>query len=238
MLRGELEYLGGQWLSGRHSFEVWATIVCESLRILEKVLAKPIGFGIVDSDLRYRNINETLANMNGLPARDHLGKRIPDLFPGLEAVMGHHVQTVLDSASPLTGIEFVGPSPTRHSAPGRWHVSYCPVRSASKAIGIAAIVIDLTDHEESVGATQACQASADTGIDTEALANCASRFGFTQRERSVFLELAGGRANKEIAARLGCSLRTVEVHVSSLLRKSNCSSRAELLARLLKLHGR
>ncbi len=54
----------------------------------------------------------------------------------------------------------------------------------------------------------------------------------TARESDVLEQLAQGRANKEIAQALGISTRTVEVHITSLLSKSGCSSRSELLARL------
>jgi DNA-binding NarL/FixJ family response regulator len=41
----------------------------------------------------------------------------------------------------------------------------------------------------------------------------------TTRERDVLVEIAGGFTNKEIAARLGISARTVESHRESLMRK-------------------
>lgn len=57
----------------------------------------------------------------------------------------------------------------------------------------------------------------------------------TARESEVLGEVAAGRSNKEIAVRLECSARTVDVHVSSLLRKAQCTSRAELIARVLSV---
>lgn len=59
-----------------------------------------------------------------------------------------------------------------------------------------------------------------------------SDWKLTAREGEVLEQIAAGRSNKDIAMSLGCSARTVEVHVSSLLRKSGCGSRTELLARL------
>jgi DNA-binding CsgD family transcriptional regulator len=53
----------------------------------------------------------------------------------------------------------------------------------------------------------------------------------TPREQQVLGLLSEGRANKEIADALGCSVRTVEFHVSNLLRKVGASSRLELIAR-------
>jgi DNA-binding NarL/FixJ family response regulator len=50
----------------------------------------------------------------------------------------------------------------------------------------------------------------------------------TQREREVLRLLARGYAYKEIAAELFISVKTVETHVSSVLRKLQLSNRYEL----------
>ena len=50
----------------------------------------------------------------------------------------------------------------------------------------------------------------------------------TAREREVLQLIARGYRYKEIAARLHLSIKTVETHVSSVLRKLQLSSRAEL----------
>ena len=50
----------------------------------------------------------------------------------------------------------------------------------------------------------------------------------TPREREVLRHIARGYLYKEIAARLGISTKTVEAHVSAVLRKLQLSSRHEL----------
>jgi DNA-binding NarL/FixJ family response regulator len=50
----------------------------------------------------------------------------------------------------------------------------------------------------------------------------------TAREREVLQHIARGYMYKEIAARLGISAKTVEAHVSAVLRKLQLSSRHEL----------
>jgi DNA-binding NarL/FixJ family response regulator len=50
----------------------------------------------------------------------------------------------------------------------------------------------------------------------------------TPREREVMQYIVRGDMYKEIAARLGISARTVEAHVSAVLRKLQLSSRHEL----------
>jgi DNA-binding CsgD family transcriptional regulator len=88
---------------------------------------------------------------------------------------------------------------------------------------------------------QAAQASfAAHGIDALA-ARCAeilagpppgrwTWLGITARESDVLMLVAQGLANREIAARLHVSPRTVEKHVESLLRKAGARSRTQLVA--------
>jgi DNA-binding CsgD family transcriptional regulator len=87
-------------------------------------------------------------------------------------------------------------------------------------------------------AAQACFAA--HGIDALA-ARCAellggprpSRWtglGVTAREADVLVLVAEGLANKEIAARLHLSPRTVEKHIESLMRKAAARSRTQLVA--------
>ena len=50
----------------------------------------------------------------------------------------------------------------------------------------------------------------------------------TPREREVLRYIARGYAYKQVAHRLGISIKTVETHVSAVLRKLQLSSRYEL----------
>jgi DNA-binding NarL/FixJ family response regulator len=54
--------------------------------------------------------------------------------------------------------------------------------------------------------------------------------GITSREAEVLGLVADGLANKQIAERLTLSVRTVEKHMESLLRKTGCASRTQLVA--------
>lgn len=58
----------------------------------------------------------------------------------------------------------------------------------------------------------------------------------TAREQEVLRYLARGYAYKEIARRLGISIKTVETHASSVLRKLQLSSRNELASWAARRH--
>lgn len=85
------------------------------------------------------------------------------------------------------------------------------------------------------------------GFVLDAFAGSPSRAGLseldqlTPREREVLKHIARGYMYKEIAQRLGISAKTVEAHVSAVLRKLQLSSRHELSRwaverRLVDLH--
>lgn len=64
----------------------------------------------------------------------------------------------------------------------------------------------------------------------------AETFQFTQRERQVLDLITNGLSNVDIGHNLHLSPRTVEKYVSSLLRKTETSNRAELVRFALKHH--
>jgi DNA-binding NarL/FixJ family response regulator len=59
--------------------------------------------------------------------------------------------------------------------------------------------------------------------------------GLTDREREIVRLIADGASNPEIAQQLFLSRKTVERHVSNLLKKVGVRNRAELAARVGEL---
>ncbi len=59
--------------------------------------------------------------------------------------------------------------------------------------------------------------------------------GLTPRQRDVARVLCTGATNKEIAARLGLGVRTIDMHVGHLLARLECRSRAEAATKITTL---
>jgi DNA-binding NarL/FixJ family response regulator len=62
------------------------------------------------------------------------------------------------------------------------------------------------------------------------IADAAARWGLTPRESEVVALIVCGDANKDVARQLDLSARTVELHISTILRKAGVESRARLIA--------
>jgi DNA-binding CsgD family transcriptional regulator len=67
------------------------------------------------------------------------------------------------------------------------------------------------------------------------VAQAARRWSLSARQVEVLAKVAEGNANKTVAAMLGVSERTVEVHMTALLEKAQVESRAELIVKLYTL---
>jgi DNA-binding CsgD family transcriptional regulator len=68
------------------------------------------------------------------------------------------------------------------------------------------------------------------GAITPALRQASEPLPLTDREREVVLLLRQGLSNRDIAARLTVSIRTVEGHIYKAMNKTGTASREELAA--------
>ncbi len=131
--------------------------------LLETLLERaPVGFAVVDRELRYLWIDEQLAVCNGVPVQAHLGQTVrqvlPDLAPDVEPLL----RSVLETGLALVDLEVeTGPVPVE---PGRrrfWLISCYPVPghplgggpgaavrsdSLERVAGVGLIVADVTER--------------------------------------------------------------------------------------------
>ena len=64
------------------------------------ILQAPAGLAILDSKLRYVQLNETLARMNGRTVGAHLGKSVCEVLPELAPVVEPILQRILATGEP------------------------------------------------------------------------------------------------------------------------------------------
>jgi PAS domain S-box-containing protein len=122
-----------------------------SLAQLDTLLeASPVGIALLDQELRYLRINETLATINGHPVEFHRGKCLREVLPGWVADIYEPLfRRILETGEPLSNHEFIshgkdGKGPTRH-----WLGNYYPVRAGSgEVLGLGCVVVDITSQKE------------------------------------------------------------------------------------------
>ena len=119
----------------------------ETVALLSAVLSNaPFGFALVDNDFRYVHINEALAAANGLPPEAHYGLRPNDISPGLEAMVGPVLRSVLETGHSVVDQEFSATAPGT-GLQHEWLFSAYPVKAADGSpIGVAVAVVDVTDR--------------------------------------------------------------------------------------------
>ncbi|MFC4150259.1 PAS domain S-box protein [Micromonospora mangrovi] len=107
----------------------------------------PVGFGLVDTELRYLLVNPALAAMNRLPAADHLGLRPSECLPMYEPRIEELMRRAL-AQGPIVGVEFSADA--EPPATGRQHMvaSYFPIRIADtgELVGLGFTVVDVTER--------------------------------------------------------------------------------------------
>jgi len=106
----------------------------------------PVGLAFTDMDLRYISINETLAEINGFSAEEHLGKTVMDILPqSLSDEVSEIYRSVMETRDPVLNIEITG----RTAACEKdriWQVSYMAVTNdEDDVIGVNTVVQDVTD---------------------------------------------------------------------------------------------
>lgn len=105
----------------------------------------PIGVALSNRDMRYVQLNERLAALNGMPASVHLGRAPHELFPEQGPIWEVYWRQVLTTGEPLTDVprSRVIKGAVRHIL-----VSCYPVRiNQAEVAGVLTLVNDITERK-------------------------------------------------------------------------------------------
>ena len=106
----------------------------------------PIGLCVIDRDLRFVRINERLAEMNGIPAAEHIGRTVRYLLPTLAKRVEPLLRRVIKTGLPILALELDGETPAQPGVRRTWIENYIPLRDASgRVIGINISVEEVTE---------------------------------------------------------------------------------------------
>ena len=120
----------------------------ETLALLETLLeSAPVGFAFVDRDFRFARVNDALAEMNGLPAAEHLGRRVSEIVPELWPQLHALYQGVLGSGEAVRGLEIAGATDAQPGVQRHWVVSFYPVQAqhGGEVLGVGVVASEVTE---------------------------------------------------------------------------------------------
>ena len=109
----------------------------------------PLGMCFMDTDLRYLRCNKTLAEINGIPAADHIGRTLREVVPEIAETMESVYRKVIETGKPVIGVEANMTAGTDSHKVRYFSACYYPVRSEDGVIqGINSIIQEITERKD------------------------------------------------------------------------------------------
>ncbi|WP_193981825.1 PAS domain S-box protein [[Phormidium] sp. LEGE 05292] len=108
----------------------------------------PVGLCIVDEELRYVKINQQLAEINGLPTSEHIGKNFYQILPEVAPSLVPLFQQVLTKDEAALNLEIRGEVPSQPGVLRDWIVSLFPIPGEdgnSRSVG--SVVVEVTERK-------------------------------------------------------------------------------------------
>jgi len=159
-------------------------LIQDMLRVYKDL---PIGLCCFDSDLRYIHVNEWLAEINGIPVEEHLGRTIGELIPEIAAGVEAQFRQVIDTGEPIIGGTVVAETPAQPGVIKHFEHSYYAIKSDDgEVIGISCVVQDVTVRVEALEALQRSRDELEQRVE----------------ERTAKLQIINENLNQEIHQRI------------------------------------
>jgi PAS domain S-box-containing protein len=159
----------------------------------------PIGVGFLDREGRYVRVNEALAEINGVPPADHVGRTVAEVVPEVAAPVVAQLERILAGGGPLADVEVE--RTRRDGTPGSYLVSYYPVRLAGgETLGMGITVLDITARVRDAGELRAQRDLYEALL--RAQSELGEAFALLDGERIVFVNEATERLTGRSAAEL------------------------------------
>ncbi|HOG16927.1 MAG TPA: PAS domain-containing protein [Syntrophales bacterium] len=109
----------------------------------------PVGLCVVDRDFRCVRINQKMAEFNGVPAADHIGRTVRELIPDLAPLAEEVAERVFRSGEPALNIEFQGTTISRPHDRRVWVASLLPLKDAAGQVtGISVVAEEITERRK------------------------------------------------------------------------------------------
>lgn len=109
----------------------------------------PVGLCVLDRELRFVRINDRLAEINGVPAADHIGRTVQEILPDLAEQVEKILQRIITTGKPVLGIEISGTTPADPDQQRTWVEHWLPLKTPKgQILGMNVVAVDVTERKE------------------------------------------------------------------------------------------
>lgn len=107
----------------------------------------PVGIDFFDREHRFVQVNEAAAEINGVPAQAHIGRRVDEVLPNLEEQVAIF-DRVIQTGEVIRDVEVTGETPAAPGVKRWWLASYYPVPDPDGSIqGTGVIFREITEKK-------------------------------------------------------------------------------------------
>ncbi|MEX0928626.1 MAG: HWE histidine kinase domain-containing protein [Balneolales bacterium] len=109
----------------------------------------PVGLCVIDRGLRFTRVNEHLAKMNGIPAEEHLGRKITEVLPKLAQDIEPDLRQLIETGKPRMNVELNGQTPAQPGVERYWLEHWLPLHGEQdRIIGINVVIEEITERKK------------------------------------------------------------------------------------------
>ncbi|HML24642.1 MAG TPA: PAS domain-containing protein [Aggregatilinea sp.] len=126
------------------------TLIQQQLAEIEAIYdTAPVGLCFLDTNLRYVRVNGRLAEMNGVPVAQHMGRTVYEIVPEVADMAAPLIRRVIDTGEPILRLELVGKTPAQPGVTRAWEESFLPLKNGSgQVIGVNIVAEEITERKQ------------------------------------------------------------------------------------------
>jgi PAS domain S-box-containing protein len=104
------------------------------------------GVAVFDEHLRYVQINEALARLNGLSVEEHLGKTLHEIAPHAAPILEPLLERIFETGEPALNVEIKSLRANQPGPPRYWRLSFIPFPGDDgKPQGVSVMAVEITN---------------------------------------------------------------------------------------------
>jgi PAS domain S-box-containing protein len=124
--------------------------VCRQLAEIESIYdSAGVGLCVFDKQFRFTRINKRMAELNGVPVKDHIGRRAREVIPDLADQVEELQERILKTGEPVLDVELSGTTPAHPGVWRTWIEQWLPLKdSGGNFVGISVVAEEITERKQ------------------------------------------------------------------------------------------